>query len=227
VTPSLPRLAPGLAFLFDMDGVIIDSNPLHREAWIAFNRRHGLDTTEEMLAAMYGKRNDEIVRNYFGGDLADEEVVARGAAKEALYREMLHGRLEQMLVPGLRDFLEEYRGVPMGVASNAEPENVELIVSEAGLRPFFQAIVDGHQVLHPKPNPEIYLKVAGVLGVAPANCIVFEDSQTGVDAGIAAGMRVVGFRTTHGYLPGTSITVDNFLSGDLRQWLASQQVASG
>jgi beta-phosphoglucomutase len=227
VTHSLPRLAPGLAFLFDMDGVIIDSNPLHRDAWIAFNRRYGVETTEEMLAAMYGKRNDEIVRDYFGADLADEEVVARGAAKEALYREMLHGHLEERLVPGLRDFLDEYRGVPMGVASNAEPANVELIVEEAGLRPYFQAIVDGHQVLHPKPDPEIYLKVAGVLGVAPANCIVFEDSHTGVQAGISAGMRVVGFRTTHGYLPGTSITVDNFLSGELRQWLASEKVAFG
>jgi len=227
VTHSHPRLAPGLAFLFDMDGVIIDSNPLHRDAWIAYNRRFGLDTTEDMLAAMYGKRNDEIVRNYFGGDLADEEVVARGAAKEALYREMLHGRLEQMLVPGLRDFLDEYRGVPMGIASNAEPANVDLIVEEAGLRPYFQAIVDGHQVVHPKPNPEIYLKVADVLGISPANCIVFEDSHTGVEAGIAAGMRVVGFRTTHGYLPGTSITVDNFMSGDLRAWLASQEAVSG
>jgi beta-phosphoglucomutase len=220
-------IAPGLAFLFDMDGVIIDSNPLHRDAWIEFNRRYGLETTEEMLASMYGKRNDEIVRHYYGTALADEEVVARGAAKEALYREMLHGRLDGLLVAGLREFLEHYRGTPMGVASNAEPANVELIIEEAGIRPYFQAIVDGHQVRNPKPHPEIYLKVAEILGVTPANCIVFEDSHTGVAAGLAAGMRVVGFRTTHGYLPGTSITVDNFVSGDLRQWLASQHGVSG
>ena len=220
-------VARGLAFLFDMDGVIIDSNPLHRDAWVRFNRRYGLETTDEMIASMYGKRNDEIVRHYFGSALDDAEVLARGAAKEALYRELLHGRLEEILVPGLRVFLHEFRGVPMGVASNAEPANVELIVEEAGIRPYFQAIVDGHQVERPKPDPEIYLKVAGALGIAAGNCIVFEDSHTGVQAGLAAGMRVVGFRTTHGYLPGTSITVDNFLSGDLRQWLASQKVASG
>lgn len=216
------RLAPDLAFLFDMDGVIIDSNPLHRDAWVAFNRRFGLETTEAMLAAMYGKRNDEIVRNYFGAELADEEVIVRGAAKEALYREMLHGRLEQMLVPGLRGFLEEYAGIPMGVASNAEPANVELLIEEAGLRRYFQAVVDGHQVVNPKPDPEIYLKVASILGTAPANCIVFEDSHTGVQAALAAGMRVVGFRTTHVDLPGTSITVDNFESSELRRWLAAQ-----
>lgn len=114
----------------------------------------------------------------------------------------------------------------MGLASNAEPANVELIVEEAGLRRYFQAIVDGHQVLRPKPDPAIYLKVAGILGVAPVNCIVFEDSQTGVAAGLAAGMRVVGFRTTDDYLPGTSINVHNFESGHLRQWLSAQRADS-
>jgi beta-phosphoglucomutase len=115
----------------------------------------------------------------------------------------------------------------MGVASNGEPQNVELILREAGLRQYFRAIVDGHQVVNPKPNPEIYLKVAHLLRTQPSNCIVFEDSHAGVQAGLAAGMRVVGIRTTHGYLPGTSITVDNFTSGDLRRWLATEQAVSG
>jgi len=227
VNPSAFPPAAGLALLFDMDGVIIDSNPLHRDAWTAFNLRYGIETTEDMHRRMYGKRNDEIVRDYFGGALSDEEGAARGAAKEALYRELLHGRLDEMLVPGLKDFLEEHRGAPMGLASNAEPANVELIVEEAGIRPYFQAIVDGHQVANPKPHPEIYLRVADILGVAPANCIVFEDSMTGVRAAQAAGMRVVGIRTTHDDLLGTSINVDNFLSGDLRRWLASERPVSG
>ena len=110
----------------------------------------------------------------------------------------------------------------MGVASNAEPANVELIVEEAGIRCYFQAIVDGHQVANPKPDPEIYLKVAAVLGIAPANCIVFEDSPSGVAAGVAAGMRVIGIGTTEGNLSGTHITIDNFLSTDLEPWLRSQ-----
>jgi len=219
-------LAPGLALLFDMDGVIVDSNPLHREAWEVFNRRYGLETTEAMHESMYGKRNDDIVRGFYGADLPHDEVIARGAAKEALYREMAGTRLEQMLVPGLRDFLEEYRNAPMGLASNGEPANVELILENAGLRRYFQAIVDGHQVVNPKPDPEIYLKVAEILQVAPANCIVFEDSSAGVQAGLSAGMRVVGLCTTHGYLPGTTITVHNFCSGELRQWLASERVES-
>lgn len=219
-------LAPGLALIFDMDGVIVDSNPLHRDAWEAYNRRYGLETTEEMHAFMYGKRNDDIVRRFFGDALPDHEVVAHGAAKEAVYRDLARTRLETMLVAGVRDFLSSFRGSPMAVASNAEPENIGLILDGAGLRQYFAAVVDGHQVANPKPHPEIYLRVADILGIAPADCIVFEDSLTGIQAGLAAGMRVVGFRTTHDDLPGTNLSVDNFDSGDLRRWLASQRAVA-
>jgi beta-phosphoglucomutase family hydrolase len=222
VASSSTPLAGGLALIFDMDGVIIDSNPLHREAWSAFNRRYGVETTEAMLEYMYGKRNDEIVRGFFGADLADEEVTLRGAAKESLYREMAGVRIEQMLVPGVREFLEYYRGAPVALATNAEPANVEFLLEKTGLRGYFRAVIDGHQVERPKPDPEIYRKAADALETAPADCVVFEDSYAGVEAALGAGARVVGIRTTHGNLPGVSITVDNFLSRDLRQWLAGQ-----
>ena len=218
------RLAHGLALIFDMDGVLIDSNPVHRRAWELFNRRFGLETTEPMHQGMYGKRNDEIVRLFFG-ELPAEEVFARGVEKEKLYREMMAGRVESYLVPGVRDFLEAYRDAPMAVASNAEPENVAFVLDAAGLRRYFRVALDGHQVRQPKPNPEIYLRAAEELGAKPANCIVFEDSHSGVAAARAAGTRVIGISTTHGYLPGTALTVDNFKSGDLRRWLAAQTLA--
>jgi beta-phosphoglucomutase family hydrolase len=210
------------ALIFDMDGVIIDSNPLHRQAWAAFNRRYGLETTEAMQRRMYGKRNDQIVRDYFGEGISPEEVDARGRAKERLYREMLTGRTEEMLVPGLRAFLERYRDLPMGLGSNAEPENIAIVLDETGLRRYFRAVVDGHQVRHPKPHPEVYLRVAGLLETDPAECIVFEDSHSGAAAAVAAGMRVIGISTTHDNLSGTSITIDNFRSGDLDLWLQAQ-----
>ncbi len=208
-----------IALLFDMDGVIVDSNPMHREAWEVFNRRYGLETTLAMHERMYGKRNDEIVRDFFGEELTEEEVAERGFAKEALYREMVKDRIEEMLVPGLREFLERHQDLPMGVASNAEPENVALFLDRAKLRPYFGAIVDGHQVARPKPYPDIYLRAAKILNTEPANCIVFEDSHSGVTAGVAAGMRVIGICTTHVNLPGATLTVDNFLSGELESWL--------
>ena len=219
---SATLLGPGLALIFDMDGVVIDSNPLHRESWEEFNRRYGVVTTGEMLARMYGRRNDEIVRDFFGDSLSPEEVAARGAAKEELYRKILEGRLEEALTPGVRPFLQEYSNAPKALATNAEPANVNFLLDRAALRQYFKVVVSGDQVQNPKPHPEIYLKAADLLNVPPANCIVFEDSHVGVEAALAAGMRVVGVCTTHGDLPGTAITVHNFVSGSLRTWLAAQ-----
>jgi beta-phosphoglucomutase family hydrolase len=211
--------------IFDMDGVLIDSNPLHREAWTAFNRRFGIETTEKMLHGMYGKRNDQIVRDFFGDTLSADEVAARGAAKEKLYRGMIAGRLEEILVPGLRDFLERYKSIPKAVATNAEPANVDFLLDRADIRRYFQVVVDGHQVTHPKPHPEVYLRAAEQLGAEPGDCIVLEDSYSGVAAARAAGMRVIGLRTTHDNLPGTVLDVDNFVSGELAEWLAAQERA--
>src|ERR1017187_6615664 len=135
--------------IFDMDGVIVDSNAMHRAAWAVFNRRYGLETTEEMQQWMCGKRNDQIVRHYFGDGIGAEEVAARGA--------------EEMLVPGLRGFLERHRDLPMAVGSNAEPQNAAFVLEETGLRPYFRVVVDGHQVHNPKPHPDVYLRAAELL----------------------------------------------------------------
>ena len=175
-----------------------------------------------MHQRMYGKRNDQIVRDFFGDGITALEVDARGRAKEQLYREMMCGRTQSFEVPGLREFLERHRDLPMGVASNAEPENVAFVLDELGLRPYFRVVVDGHQVHHPKPHPDIYLRAAELLETEPANCVVFEDSHSGAAAAVAAGMRVIGLRTTFDNLPGTLLTIDNFLSGDLESWLQAQ-----
>jgi beta-phosphoglucomutase family hydrolase len=220
---SDPVLAPGLGLIFDMDGVLLDSNPIHREVWAAFNRRYGVETTDEMHSRMYGRRNDQIVRDFFGPGLPDEDVTARGLEKEALYRETVAHRLEEMLVPGLREFLERHHRAPMAVASNAEPANIDLLLDRAELRKYFRAVVNGTMVQHPKPDPEIYLRAAELLEAAPGNCIVFEDSYAGVEAARLAGTRIVGVCTTHEDLPGTSINVDNFRNKDLHQWLTRQQ----
>jgi HAD superfamily hydrolase (TIGR01509 family) len=205
-----------------MDGVIIDSNPFHHRAWEVFNHRYGLEMTEEMSERMYGKRNDEIIRDFFG-ELTDEEVFARGAAKEAVYRGLVGAQLEQALVPGVREFLERHQDVPMAVASNAERANLEFVLNGAGLDRFFRVVLDGHQVTRPKPHPEVYQTAAARLGVSTANCIVFEDSYSGIEAATLADMRVVGIRTTHFRLPKTDLQIDNFCSESLEPWLLAQK----
>ncbi len=211
------------AFLFDMDGVIVDSNPLHRECWTEYNHRHGIETTEEMHQRMYGKRNDVLVRDYYGAHLTDAEVFAHGAAKEALYRELLKPRLAERLVPGLHGFLDRYAEIPKAVATNAEPANVEFVLREGDLVRYFRFLVDGQQVANPKPYPDVYLRAAELLGVEPARCVVFEDSHGGVKAGLAAGMRVVGVTTTYEDLPGVSLHIRDFNDPALERWLANER----
>ncbi len=212
----------GLAVVLDMDGVIIHSNPVHRVAWERFNARYGLATTEAMHERMYGKRNDEIIRDFYG-DLGEEEIRRRGAAKEELYRSLVAGGLERHLVPGLRKFLHKLGNTPVGLGTNAERPNVDFLLDGAGIRRFFCAVVDGGQVAEPKPSPEVYLRVAERMGVDPRNCIVFEDSYSGVAAARAAGARVVGVRTTHRELPGVDLAIDDFESNELWPWLTRQQ----
>ena len=211
------------ALLFDMDGVIVDSNATHRDAWVEFNRRQGVSTTEQMLQRMYGKRNDEIVRDFFGSTLSDAQVFQHGAAKEALYREMIEPKLAESLVPGVREFLEAHNKYPAAVATNAEAANADLVLDRMGMRHFFRAVVDGHQVTHAKPHPEIYLRAAEVLGIPPSECVVFEDSYAGVAAGCAAGMPVIGITTTHEQLPGAILTVADFRDRAVSEWLAQHQ----
>ncbi len=220
--PAEIPLIPGLALAFDMDGVIIHSNPLHSKAWLVYNKRFGIDVGESLDERMYGRRNDQIVRDFFGAQLSDDAVAAHGAAKEQLYREMMEPGFEESLVPGIREFLQRHAGEPIGLATNAEPANVNFVLDRGGLRSYFRAIVDGQQVRHAKPHPEIYLRIAEMLGVAPRNCIVFEDSFSGVEAAQGAGARIVGLRTTHLELPGADLVIDDFHSPDLEAWLRAQ-----
>ncbi|MGC9945422.1 MAG: HAD-IA family hydrolase [Bryobacteraceae bacterium] len=219
-------LRPGMAMALDMDGVIVDSNPWHVKAWMLYNRRFGIDAGEVRMERMYGRRNDEIVRDFFGPQLSAQEVAAHGAAKEELYREMLKpmlaDKLEEALVPGVREFLHRHRAEPIALATNAEPANVDFILDGGGLRAYFRVVVDGHQVQHAKPHPEIYLRAAQLLAVAPRNCIVFEDSFSGVAAARAAGARIVGLRTTHRELPGVDLAIDDFRGAQLDAWLRAQ-----
>jgi HAD superfamily hydrolase (TIGR01509 family) len=171
---------------------------------------------------MLGKRNDQIVREFFKDqELTDEQVFDHGAAKEALYRELMGPVLQEHILPGVPQFLDVIREAPIGLATNAEPANVEFVLTGAGLESYFRVRVDGHQVERPKPHPDIYLLAAKRLGADPENCVVFEDSLTGVEAAKRAGMRVVGVRSTLSELPGADLLVEDFRDPELKLWMRS------
>jgi beta-phosphoglucomutase len=216
----MPPAPPGVAFLLDMDGVIVHSTPVHNEAWRQYLERHAMALDVASIeAVMLGKHNNDIVRAFFGERLDQAAVAAHGAEKEKLYRELMRPRLAELMVPGIAEFLERHRHVPMGLASNAEPANVEFILDAARLRPYFRAVLNGHQVSRPKPDPEIYCKLAQALGVEPRDCVVFEDSAIGVEAARRAGSRVVGIATTTAALDDTELTIRDFRDPALDSWL--------
>jgi beta-phosphoglucomutase family hydrolase len=216
------RVAAGLALIFDLDGVIVDSVPVHELAWRRYLETLGFDGGD-IPARMHGRRNDEIVRDFLGETIDHHTVAAHGAAKERVFREMLGERLRENLVAGIAEWLDHVEGAPMALATNAERANIDFTLDGAALRRYFDVIVNGSEVSRPKPAPDVYLRAAELLKIAPQNCIVFEDSPVGVAAAVAAGMRVVGVRTHPSPLDGIVFSVANFLDPQLDGWISAQR----
>jgi beta-phosphoglucomutase len=185
------------AFIFDMDGVIVDSNPYHKISLKQFCEKHGRQLTEEqLLTKVYGRTNKEWITNLFG-ELHPGVLAQYAIEKEALYRKLFEKDIQP--VRGLIHFLEalESQSIRRAIGTSAPKENVDFTLSKTGTGRFFSIILDESAIHHGKPNPEIYLKVAGALGLPAGQCIVIEDSLSGVAAGQAAGAKVIGITTTH------------------------------
>jgi len=196
--------------------------PVHEMAWQRYLELLGIEASD-LPSRMHGRRNDEIVRDFLGPEADPDEVFEHGAGKERLFRDLLRERLAEHLVPGVAAWLERAGQAPVALATNAERANIDFVLDGANLRPYFQTIVDGSQVPRPKPAPDVYLRAATELGVAPRNCIVFEDSPVGVAAARAAGMRVVGVLTHTSPLDGIALGVLDFMDPSLGRWLAAQR----
>jgi HAD superfamily hydrolase (TIGR01509 family) len=219
---SAVRIASGLGLILDLDGVIVDSLPVHETAWDDYLKRIGMHAPG-LMQRMLGWRNEEIMRELLGSDANHAEIIRHGAEKEKLYRELMRDQLFDRLIPGIREFLESVPGVPLGLASNAEPANIDFVLDRAGIRRYFSVIVDGSQVIHPKPAPEVYQLAARKLGIAPENSIVFEDSVVGIAAARSAGCRIVGILTQKIPLKDVDLEIQDFRGPELEPWLAAQQ----
>ncbi len=211
-----------IALIFDMDGVLVHSMPLHTLAWERHLAKFGI-TVENLEQRMHGKRNSELVRDLIDASLPEDVIFQHGAEKERLFRElMIADGLSRYEIPGIREFLDRYPDLPKAVASNAEPQNIDFVLDRFNLRRYFPVTVNGMQVARPKPFPDVYLEAARQLGTPPARCIVFEDSPTGVQAGRAAGMRVVAVETTPTTFQDVQLEIKDFLDPALEPWLHEQ-----
>ena len=185
------------AVIFDMDGTMVNNMMIHHYAWQRKLATLGLDwTIEEVKEKVHGV-NEEILLRLFGDRFTAEERKQISSEKEAAYREIFLPQLK--LIKGLAPFLEQLKEnhIPMAVASAAPPENVDFVLDNLTLRPYFSAILHSRSVENGKPHPEIYLKTAAALRKDPEDCVVFEDSVVGATAAANAGCPVVVVTTTH------------------------------
>ncbi len=185
------------AFIFDMDGTLVDNMHVHTEAWAKVLEENGVEMdAHKFLVATAGKTNREILPTVFG-DISEDRITELAKRKETLYRDAYLPIRKP--VDGLIEFLIEAQnlGIKMAVATAASNPNMEFILDGLDLRRFFGAITTATDVTVGKPDPAMFLVSAEKLGVEPKNCIVFEDAIGGFEAAHRAGMVSIGITTVN------------------------------
>lgn len=181
-----------------MDGVLVDNMKAHTDAWLELFRDRGYEIdVHEFIRRTAGMKAEDVARQFIDNTLSDTQALILSDQKDFLYRVMYRKELRPLR--GLLSFLEkaESQEIPMGVATGSSPENIELVLGGLGLKRYFKTVVGAADVQRGKPDPEIYLKVAAVLGVPPEHCLVFEDAMSGIEAARRAGMKAIALSTSH------------------------------
>ncbi|GAC1438012.1 MAG: HAD family hydrolase [Sediminibacterium sp.] len=203
------------AFLFDLNGTMIDDMHYHVVAWHRILNNLGASIgVEEVKKQCYGK-NDELLERIFPGRFSEAEKRDMGMAKEKAYQEAFRPHLK--LMEGLPAFLEKARqaDIKMAIGSAAILFNIDFVLDGLGIRHYFDVIVSADDVVVSKPDPETFVKCAAQLGVRNEECMVFEDAMKGVEAALGGGMEAVVVRSFHeeeefSYLPNVCLFIDDF-----------------
>lgn len=186
------------AALFDWDGVIVDSSDYHEESWERLAEEEGRELPPGHFKKGFGMRNETIIPQILGWTEVPEEIRRLDRRKEELYRELIDEKGIEPL-PGVESFLQRLHraDIPCAVASSTERLNITFALERMGMSHEFKAVVAGEDVENGKPDPEVFLTAAQKLGAEPERCVVFEDAHVGIEAGLAAGMKVIAVSTTH------------------------------
>lgn len=181
------RVGAVQAVIWDLDGVVIDSEKAHKKAWQRLAHETGKEFSDEQFTATFGWRNDAIIPKVWG-TVSQEELQTLADRKETYYRGYVCNTAafllgSQELMSALHD-----AGYPQALGSSAPPANIELVKDVLGLERYINAFVSGETVPHGKPAPDIFLKAAKELGIEPEHCLVIEDAVAGIAAARAGGM---------------------------------------
>ncbi len=185
------------AFIFDMDGTLVDNMHYHDLAWQATLKDFGIDLPlDAVMKKAYGI-NVEALERFFGFALSPEMVADFSLKKENLYRQIYTPYLKP--INGMIEFLEAARleNIPMAIATGSAWRNTNLVVDTINIRHYFKTIITAEQVTHGKPHPESFLEAARRINVSPKNCMVFEDVPNGARAAFNAGMDCTFITTTY------------------------------
>lgn len=187
------------AFIFDLNGTIINDMHYHERAWydVFVNQLNAPLTLEQVRQQLYGKA-DEIFDRIFGaGRFTKDEIDEMTNRKEARYREEFLPHLK--LIDGLDALLDKANaiGISLAIGTAAPVLNVDFVLDNLSLRDYFPVIIGPEDVAESKPHPEVFIKAANELGILPEHCIVFEDSPRGIEAAARAGMRAIGITSYH------------------------------
>jgi len=195
---TIPSEAPKWAVIFDWDGVIVDSRAHHEEAWRWMVAQRGEVLPTGFFLKSFGIKKERAITDLLGWQLPSDELSRLIQSKEALYRTLFEQKGAAPLA-GVVDFLTVLRTneVPFTIASSTPRKNIDFALPLLGLQSYYADIVVAEDVVHGKPNPEVFLFAARKLGIAPDRCVVIEDAPMGIEAGLAAGMKVVAVTTTN------------------------------
>jgi beta-phosphoglucomutase len=185
------------AFLFDLNGTMIDDMQYHIKAWHGILNELGANISmDRMKEECYGK-NDELLERMFPGRFTEAEKQTMSLEKEKQYQQQFKPNLK--LLPGLLEFLEKahQQQIKMAIGSAAIMFNIDFVLDNLNIRDYFAALVSADDVAISKPDPETFLKCGERLNTNPTNCIVFEDSPKGVESAKRAGMKAVVLTTMH------------------------------
>ena len=183
------------ACLFDLDSVVVDTAKYHYIAWKEMAAELGFDFTEkqnELLKGVSRMRSLDILLGIGKINLTDTEKLLLAENKNNRYLEYVRQMTEEEILPGVSEFLDELREQGIQIALGSASKNAPLILDRIQLMEKFDAIVDGNAVSKAKPDPEVFLRCAELLGVEPVTCLVFEDAQAGIEAARNGGMQVIG-----------------------------------
>jgi len=185
------------AVIFDMDGVLVDTNPFHVQKWEALLAEYGIAfDRKELPRQVLGPGNDPTLRHFFGERITAEDRQRLSEELEARFRRAFAPHARPLA--GVERLIAECQdqGVLVALASAAMSKNVNFILDALKLRPYFHVVLTNDEITQSKPHPEIFLKTAQKLGLPPAACVALEDSFAGIEAAKRAGMKCVAVAST-------------------------------